>query len=363
MRRMVVDEVLMTSTQNPPPARWRKRILFCLAALAASILAAGGAALKGLADFEISGADVRQVEFQAGGARLAGTLILPAGAVSPPVALIVHGDGPQDRFSGSGYLPLINALLDDGIGVFTWDKPGTGQSSGDWLGQSMADRADEALAALAHVRTIAGIDPGKVGFLGFSQAGWVIPRAAALGDPAFSVIIGGAVNWRRQGAYYTEQRLALEGVESDEIARRVAAELEANDAIFAASDPGGGNAGRPDIPPDRFAFVARSYGEDATKWLAAMKGPVLALWGEGDLNVDPRWNAERYSEAFGRAEDKQTEVLESATHGLLRSPLFNHQLASQWPSWKRYLFAVLGRNAYAPGASAHISGWIRSVTG
>ena len=40
----------------------------------------------------------------------------------------------------------------------------------------------------------------KVGYLGFSQAGWVIPIAATQSNPDFSVIIGGAVNWRDQGA-------------------------------------------------------------------------------------------------------------------------------------------------------------------
>jgi len=32
--------------------------------------------------------------------------------------------------------------------VFSWDKPGVGASTGNWLHQSMSDRADETLSAI-----------------------------------------------------------------------------------------------------------------------------------------------------------------------------------------------------------------------
>lgn len=74
--------------------------------------------------------------FHAGDADLVGTLALPAHAPDTPIALLVHGDGPRTRFSDDAMLPLVNSLLDAGIGVFAWDKQGTGRSSGDWLAQS-----------------------------------------------------------------------------------------------------------------------------------------------------------------------------------------------------------------------------------
>jgi hypothetical protein len=42
---------------------------------------------------------------------LAGTLILPPGKLSPPFVLLVHGDGPQDRWSEGGYIPLVKFLV------------------------------------------------------------------------------------------------------------------------------------------------------------------------------------------------------------------------------------------------------------
>ena len=71
----------------------------------------------------------------------------------------------------------------------------------------MQDRAAEAMAAYLRVRSEPGVDAAKVGFLGYSQAGWVLPIVASRAQPAFTVIIGGAVNWRDQGAYYTRKRL------------------------------------------------------------------------------------------------------------------------------------------------------------
>ncbi|VCU61916.1 hypothetical protein EPIB2_993 [Tritonibacter mobilis] len=37
-------------------------------------------------------------------------------------------------------------MADASIGVLFWDKAGVGASTGNWLNQSMEDRANEALA-------------------------------------------------------------------------------------------------------------------------------------------------------------------------------------------------------------------------
>ncbi|AIA72022.1 putative exported protein [Pectobacterium atrosepticum SCRI1043] len=313
--------------------------------------------LSGLSDFELDNATVSPFRFPSGQNVLAGSLIVPKGVMSPPIVLIVHGDGAQDRFSESGYLPLIDQFIDAGIGVFTWDKPGVGESSGDWLNQSMQDRADEAGAALNAVRALPEMDRRKIGFLGFSQAGWVIPSAASQFHPAFSVMVGSALNWREQGVYYTRQKLTRAGMAEAEIERQVSAELTANDAVFGQpeiADP----ARRPDIEPRRFAFIARNYLADATEDVNAMPGPVLALWGSDDLNVDPQQNAARYQQLLTVRLHQQAVIVPDATHGLLRAPLFNDQLTAEWPQWKKVAFMILGRKAYAPGAIRQMTEWI-----
>ena len=68
-----------------------------------------------------------------------GTIWFPSdGSSQGSITALVHGDGPSGRTAGDGYNPLINALLDRGIAVASWDKPGIGESGGNWLDQSMS---------------------------------------------------------------------------------------------------------------------------------------------------------------------------------------------------------------------------------
>ncbi|WDD92610.1 alpha/beta hydrolase [Burkholderia sp. FERM BP-3421] len=319
----------------------------------------GAWAWRGLSDFELQDADSTPLRFRAGHAELAGTLVLPRHRRAAPIALLVHGDGPRTRFDQDHYLPLVNSLLAAGIGVFSWDKAGVGDSGGDWLDQSMADRADETRAAWLRVReATAGAHP--IGLLGFSQGGWVVPRVASAFRPAFSAIVGGAVSWRAQGMYYTRQRMEAQGADRAAIERRLRAEYADNDRLFGAAHAPADPRARPDIAPRRFRFITLNYAEDATSALATMQGPVLALWGAWDRNVDPIDEANAYRRAFAGHPDHLAEIAPGATHALLRARWFDYQLESDWPLWKQALFACLGRRAYEPGALARLTGWINA---
>lgn len=323
------------------------------------LCAAAALALPGLSDFDLKNVRCTSLSFHSGNANLSGTLIMPEHAPNAPIALLIHGDGPRNRYAEDGYMPLINALLDAGIGVFTWDKAGVGQSSGNWLSQSMQERADEARLAMERVHAAVGPDH-KIGLLGFSQAGWVIPRVANQIQPAFSIIVGGAVNWRRQGAYLTRQRLQRRNYEPSKIGAAVAAELESNDAIFARPGYPAEPRDRPDIEPQRFQFIARNYAEDSLSALSTMRGPVLAVWGSLDRNVDAVEDSNAYGRAFAGQADRRIALVANATHGLLRGRWFDYQLESEWPRWKLALFMAMGRRAYEPGALALITQWIKA---
>lgn len=335
----------------------RLRRLLIIATL--TVIGLFAVVLTGLDDFDLAEFESTEIAFQSGGQNLQGTLLRPNGVIDPPIAIIVHGDGPQNRFSDDGYLPLFHVLLDAGIGVFTWDKPGIGASDGNWLDQSMADRTAEAVVAL---QTICGRDDvaaDRVGFLGFSQAGWVIPAATQQVTPAFSVLVGPAVNWQAQGAYFTRKRLEAESATAEEIEAAIAAYAERDARIFAdgyvptTADMGG-------MTPDRFAFVARNHQADASDAIAAMTGPVLAVWGADDLNVDAQTDAATYRALLPDPTQQSDLLIPSATHGLLRAGLFNYQLTDQWPAHKQALFLVAGRRAFAPGALDRIADWINT---
>ncbi len=325
--------------------------------------------LSGLGDFDLSEHRALDVGFAHDGVRLSGTLYSPGQAPALAAVLLVHGDGPQDRLSGGAYQPLINTLLDHRIAVYTWDKPGIGHSGGNWLDQTMEDRAQEAAAAGVRVRSLPDMAGLPLGTLGFSQAGWVLPKLARQAHAAdFHVLIGAALNWQSQGAYYSRTRMERAGHEPQEIARALADQAARNKRM---AQPGysyqaylsGLPKGSAIMSEDRFGFVVRNMGADATKDLESVVTPLLIMHGGEDLNIDPHANQRQYSailRARGAPADAPADILmiEKATHGLLKAPLFNYQLAEEMPVWKQGLFVLSGRTAYAEGALSALTGWI-----
>ncbi|WP_129140637.1 alpha/beta hydrolase family protein [Modicisalibacter coralii] len=336
--------------------KWLFAALLVIITISATLLQ-----FSGFKDFDLSQHNVTNISFSSGNDTLSGSLVLPKKAQSPPIALIIHGDGPQDRFSNSGYLPLINSLLSHGIGVFTWDKPGIGKSTGDWLRQSMQDRSNEARAAYAEIKSLPHLKNSPIGFLGFSQAGWVLPITDNETKPAFTVLVGAAVSWRHQGAYYTKRQLETAGLSPEQVTQKVTDNLKVNDAAFASPDTANPSL-RPDMSRDRFDFVARNYDSDATPYLGSMQGPILALWGADDKNVDPRYNQAIYHQKLHPDQEQVTAIINHATHGLLKAQWFNYQLPAEWSLWRKGLFILMGHHAYAPRALDTISIWINKVT-
>jgi dienelactone hydrolase len=338
----------------------KRSFIYAVAILVAISIAAIFWVVRGLSDFDLSEHTQQEVTFVVDDAVLSGTLILPKDVISPPIAIIVHGDGAQDRFSNGGALPLISTLTDAGIGVFSWDKAGVGTSSGNWLNQTMDDRADEALAALQAVSRLDGIEGNRVGFLGFSQAGWVLPRVANRIVPSFTIIVGGAVSWRDQGTYFNRVELTSQGVTADMIEQRLADRIRDNDIVFGVSaDP----SSSPEMEAERFRFVAGAYWEDSTQSIPNMNGPILAVWGEDDLNVDAHNDSAIFREQLMPLSDiRQVVMVNNATHGLLRADLFNYQLPSQWPWYLQYIFLGMGQKAFAEHSLDQITDWILTVT-
>jgi len=308
-----------------------------------------------LSDFDLSGYEQqRSISFKHNNDVLVGTLILPSSEVSPPVVLLVHGDGSQDRWSNGGYIPLVKFLVSQGIAVFSWDKPGVGESRGNWLAQTMSDRAEEAVLALKKVREQPELKKSRGGYLGFSQAGWVVPQASQLTKTEFAVLIGGAINWRSQDIYYTGQRLKAEGRSLNDIQNAKKHEALAFDRQFteaAAVIPCNSECMRQDF--ERMNALA-----DATKDISNTHTPVLILMGKDDRNVDADETVAVWGKVLPAGTPRCIRQLPGATHGLLRSEWFDYQLSSQWPLWKQGVFLLSGRYSYSPNALRTVSSWI-----
>jgi uncharacterized protein len=130
---------------------------------------------------------------------LAGTLSLPPLPPPFPAVVLISGSGPQDRDEAietlPGYRPfrwIADHLQAEGVAVLRYDDRGVAQSTGEHLGATSADFADDAEAVLEFLRNQRGIAPDRVGMLGHSEGGLIAAMVAARNqDVAFVVSMGG----------------------------------------------------------------------------------------------------------------------------------------------------------------------------
>ena len=132
-----------------------------------------------------------QIVFHSGSFKIVGDLRLPAGRGPHPAILFVHGDGPNDRTSGVTYPPIMERMESAGYATFAWDKPGTGESSGQIDRSRLGEqRAQIVLDAIEVLKARTEIDARKIGLWGISQAGYVMPRVLlASDDIAFMIAV------------------------------------------------------------------------------------------------------------------------------------------------------------------------------
>ncbi|MEO0423668.1 MAG: alpha/beta hydrolase [Pseudomonadota bacterium] len=125
---------------------------------------------------------VTETVFDGVDGKRAGRLVLPADAPTRAIVVSVHG---SERWSGrvSGRLQSIMPAF--GIGVFAYDKRGTGASAGKYT-QDFDILAGDALRARREARRLFGEDI-PIGYLGGSQGGWVAPFAASKDGAAFVI--------------------------------------------------------------------------------------------------------------------------------------------------------------------------------
>lgn len=119
--------------------------------------------------------DVTNTTFVSHGLTLRGRLVLPRGEGPVPIVVEVHG---SENYSGVDRYHVQNMFPANGIGVFVYDKRGTGGSQGKYT-QDFDVLSDDAVAAMAHAYQLAGRRVSRIGFHGGSQAGWVAPLAAS----------------------------------------------------------------------------------------------------------------------------------------------------------------------------------------
>lgn len=145
----------------------------------------------------------------ADGTILVGSLHLPEGQGPFPAFVWVHGSGAVTRTQGGG--SVVPALVEGGYAVLIMDKRGVGESSGDYFGVSpvnsdfiLGQLAEDTQAAAEFLSQLNIINPNQIGLFGNSQAGWIIPLAAAKSaEVSLAVILVGPTVTVGEENYYS----------------------------------------------------------------------------------------------------------------------------------------------------------------
>lgn len=262
----------------------------------------------------------RDVTIPVAGGVLAGVLTEPTNTTARGLVVLVHGDGPVDATQNGLYDPWFDGAAASGFATLSWSKPGVGASDGDWLSQSMADRAVEVETVIDWARAQPEIPTSTLVLWGASQAGWVIPTVVADRDDVDGVVaVGTAVNWLRQGQFNRESELDHDDAGPEERARAEA--TSANTAALlergAPYDEYAATTTDP-MSRDRWGFVERNFRADATEELRRASTrdiPWLLLAGEHDRNVDVIETANVYRDEL---RDRFTVFRVDAVHSMAR---------------------------------------------
>lgn len=278
-----------------------------------------------------------EVVFQNGQVTLAGTLTMPDGSGRHPAVVMVTGSGAQNRdqevFGFKPFRMIADHLSRNGIAVLRYDDRGVGGSSGELSQSTTEDFAEDVIAAVEFLKTLSAIDEGNIGVVGHSEGGLVAPLAASRSEAiSFIVMLAGPA---LRGEEILRAQTQLINEAEGKPASITAQELFVlSEVASAVKDDTGWDALRDtlvsimetrianaDFPTPRgsdvrsfimqqvdaqlqtyrspwFRFFLIYEPEEA---LEALRIPVLALFGELDLQVPPHLNAPAMEAALERS--------------------------------------------------------------
>lgn len=295
-----------------------------------------------------------EIGFSNGSVSLAGALFKPkTSAKDVPYVILVHRSGWEDRET-PWYHSLANILASRGVGVLLYDKRGTGRSTGNFSSADFNDFADDAAAAFNYLKGRNDLNFSKIGFLGASQGGWVVPLAAnRVAGCGFAIlVVGPAVSLFGQDIHRVGYTLADEGFPKES----VNAALHYSRLFFKYIDSNAEKDWKAlkkytsEISGQKwidYVDVPQSKtGDDVSWWrrnkydpkeaLSTIKCPVLSILGEKDVLVPPAENKSKMEAYLAKAGVRHRIItLKDCTHDMITKATTN-SADEEWPNsyWK-----------------------------
>ncbi|WP_211341817.1 prolyl oligopeptidase family serine peptidase [Ulvibacterium marinum] len=147
---------------------------------------------------QFKGYDKEEVVIQNGGIRLNAAYYTPQNnSEIQGVLVVVHGSAPSTYEDVTYYTRIGTKLV---MAVLAYDKRGVGKSEGRYQFFSVDGSekwfnllASDALACVSWLKNRPELGKAKLGLVGGSQAGWIMPLAASKNDTIKFIIIGEGV--------------------------------------------------------------------------------------------------------------------------------------------------------------------------
>jgi uncharacterized protein len=308
------------------------------------------------------------------GVTLAGTLTLPKGPGPFPAAVLIHGSGPHDRDESfenhKPFLVLADYLTRQGMAVLRYDKRGIGKSSGSADTSTTLDLASDTAAAIAYLKTRKEIDPSRIGLIGHSEGAIIAPYLAVQSNDVPWIILLAAPATKGQDTLLNQSELIgrASGMSDAQIYASLTFDRNAYDMVRQEKNPGvlidklksfisvSGLDGV--IPPTMLETQLRMLTSpwfrffidyDPLPTLEKTKCPVLALYGQKDLQVPAKSNLPLLQKALADAGNNQAEIRQLAD--------LNHLFQHAYSGSPAEYGAI--EETFAPEALQIISDWLQ----
>jgi pimeloyl-ACP methyl ester carboxylesterase len=305
---------------------------------------------------------------------LAGTLTLPKGSGPFPAAVLIAGSGPHDRDESlenhKPFLVLSDFLTRQGIAVLRYDKRGIGKSTGSADSATTLDLAGDAASAVAYLKTRKEIDATRIGLIGHSEGALIAPYLASQSTDVPWIILLAAPATKGQDTLLNQSELVgrASGLDDAEVVGSLAFDRNAYDFVREEKDPAAlteklknlvkvsGLNGV--IPPTVLETQLRMLTSpwfrffldyDPVPVLQKTKCPVLALYGQKDLQVPSKNNLPLLQKALQDADNKQAEIHQLAD--------LNHLFQHAYSGSPAEYGAI--EETFAPEALQIISEWLQ----
>ncbi len=265
---------------------------------------------------------------------LSGTLTVPAQGGPFTAVAMITGSGPQDRdeqiFGHKPFMVIADYLTRRGVAVLRYDDRGIGRSTGNFAEATSVDFASDARAAVAFLKSRTDVDSRKIGLAGHSEGAIIAPMVANRSeDVAFAILLAGpgmngeellyiqaariyramGVDEKTISGNEAKQRRMFEVLNREkddaaaakelrEILSEAAEEMAADEQAKTGSNE---TAIEMEIKQVLTPWFRYFIACDPVVELNRLHCPVLALWGENDLQVPPKENMPLVEQALRRA--------------------------------------------------------------